>query len=102
MPCRPCRAEQGRSTLRGPNVLHAPSSPTAESQQGGLCPLQPLGEVAGDSQAPALPCGRAKNRDNFTNPSASNFFLFSMICRESTKLHYPQGSWLPTTTAEGL
>lgn len=87
---------------RGPSVLHSPSSPAAKSQWGGLCPRQPLGEVAGDSQAPVLPCGRAQSRDNFTNPSASNFFLFSMICRESTKSSYPQGSWLPTAAAEGL
>lgn len=51
--------------------------------------------MAGDSQAPALPCSRAHSRDNFTNPSASNFFLFSMICRESTESHYPWGSCLP-------
>lgn len=40
----------------------------------------------------------ATSRDYCTYPSASNFFLFSMICRESRKSCYPQGIWLPTTS----
>lgn len=50
-------------------------------------------------QAPARPQHRPG--DVFTNPSASNFFLFSMICRESTKSRYPQGSCCPQPQQKG-
>lgn len=96
-------SRRGRKKLRRNQYLGRFTSTLEETEgqesgedAGQAAPPPPHPELSTDGHTVTLQKVEGPSRDHCTYPSASNFFLFSMICRENTKSCYPQGIWLLT------